>query len=282
MRKRHVLLIVTLLSFACGKGPTSPSSAPQWSSFPPQAPPGPPRTMRGGVWDTTNLPIAGAQVQVVAPTRGTVAVTDENGQFLMPWPFNGTVTVRASKEGFHSREYSTPEPGAPRYPVSLGFELEAIDSPIIVAGTYDMTFTAANECTQLPTVARQRVYRGQVGPNGRGRFSVMVFDIEPIDHAFFWAEVRGEPPQTLRVDVVTEPAANPAIGLVERIEPAMFLEITGSAELPLGARSAAAALDGTFAVCPSEVEVSYITPYRCPVQPTTCRSANHRLAWTRE
>jgi Carboxypeptidase regulatory-like domain len=125
MMRRHVLLIVTLLSLACGKEPTSPSSAQQWSSFPQQAPPGPPRTMRGEVWDTTNLPISGAQVQVVAPTRGTVAVTDENGQFLMPWPFTGTVTVRASKEGFHSREYSTPEPGAPRYPVSLGFELEA-------------------------------------------------------------------------------------------------------------------------------------------------------------
>ena len=134
--------------------------------LPTGVPTGPPLTMRGVVWDTTNLPISGAQVQVVAPSRGTVAVTDENGQFLMPWPFTGTVTVRASKEGFHAREISVPEPGAPRYPVSLGFELEAIDSPIIVAGMYNMTFTAANECTQLPTVARQRTYRAQVYPNG--------------------------------------------------------------------------------------------------------------------
>ena len=43
-----------------------------------------------------------------------------------------------------------------------------------------MTFTAANECTQLPTVARQRTYRAQVCPNGRGRFSATVFNIEPI------------------------------------------------------------------------------------------------------
>ena len=98
MMRRHVLLIVTLLSLACGTEPTSPSSAQQWSSFPPQAPPGPPRTMRGEVWDTTNLPISGAQVEVVAPTRGTVAVTDENGQFLMSWPFTGTVN-RADVEG---------------------------------------------------------------------------------------------------------------------------------------------------------------------------------------
>jgi hypothetical protein len=279
MMRRHALLIVTVLSLACGKEPTSPSSPSQRSSFPPQAPPGPPQTMRGEVWDTLNLPISGAHVQVVAPTRGTVAVTDENGQFLMPWPFTGTVTVRASKEGFHSREYSTPEPGAPRYPVSLGFELEAIDSPIIVAGIYDVTFTAANECTQLPAVARQRTYLASLGPNGRRRFSAMVFNIKPIDHAFFWAEVRGEPPRTLLVRVVTEPET---IGLVERINSDLFIEIIGTAELPIGARSAAAAFDGTFALCPAEVTVSYETPYRCPVPPTTCRSANHRFAWTRQ
>jgi hypothetical protein len=238
--------------------------------------------MRGEVWDTTNLPISGAQVQVVAPIRGSVAVTDGNGQFLLPWPFAGTVTVRASKEGFHAREYSVPEPGAPRYPVSLGFELEAIDSPIIVAGMYDMTFTAANECTQLPIVARQRTYRAQVYPNGRGRFSATVLNIEPIYNTVFHSEVRGEPPQTLRIHVVTDPSVNPAIGIVERIEPGIFFEATGSAELPLGARSAAAAFDGTFSLCPAEAAVSYETPYRCPVPPTTCRSANHRLAWMRQ
>jgi hypothetical protein len=274
--------MITLLSLACGKQPTSPSSSVQLPNGPPLPPGvqnGPPLTMRGVVWDTTNLPISGAQVQVVAPSRGTVAVTDGNGQFLLPWVFAGTVTVRASKEGFHAREYSVPEPGAPRYPVSLGFELEAIDAPIIVAGIYDITFTAASECTQLPAVARQRVYRAQVYPNGRGRFSAMVFNIEPIDHAFFWAEVRGEPPRTLRVRVVTEPET---IGLVERIDSDLFIEIIGTAELPIGARSAAAAFDGAFALCPAEVAVSYLTPYRCPVQPTTCRSANHRLAWVRQ
>ena len=156
-----------------------------------------------------------------------------------------------------------------------------IDAPVIVAGMYDMTFTAANECTQLPTVARQRVYRAQVYRNGLGRFSAMVFNIEPHYNTVFHSEVRGEPPQTLRVYVVTEPDANPAIGLVERIEPAIFFEVTGSAELPLGARSAAAAFDGTFALCPAEAIVSYDIAYRCPIQPVTCRSANHRVAWTR-
>jgi hypothetical protein len=80
---------------------------------------------------------------------------------------------------------------------------------------------------------------------------------------------------------VTEPY-DPGIGLVERIDSDMFLEVIGSAELPIGAQSAAAAFDGTFALCPAEAAVSYETPYRCPVQPTTCRSANHRLEWKRQ
>ena len=283
--RRHVLLIATLLSFACGSEPTSPSSSlqlPTGPPLPPGVPIGPPLTMHGEVWDTTNLPISGAQVQVAAPSRGPVVVTDGNGQFSMPWPFSGTVTVRVSKEGFHARERTVPEPGAPRYPVSLGFELEAIDAPVIVAGMYDVIFTAANECTQLPPVARQRTYRAQVYPNGRGRFSAMVLNIEPIYNTVFHSEVRGEPPQTLRVDVVTEPDANPAIGIVERIQSDLILEVIGSAELPIGAQTAATAFDGTFALCPAEAVVSYDTAYRCPVQPTTCRSANHRFAWTRD
>ena len=149
--KRHVPLVLALLCIACGDGPTSPTS----TSSTLEPPADPTSTMRGEVRDTTNLPISGAQVQVVAPSRGTVAVTDGNGQFVLPWPFSGTVTVRASKEGFHARERPVPEPGSPRRPVFLGFDLEAIDSPIVVAGMYQMTLTAANECTQLPNVARR-------------------------------------------------------------------------------------------------------------------------------
>jgi hypothetical protein len=68
MMRRHVLFIVTLLSVGCGNEPTSPNSPTQSPSFPRQAPPGAPLTMHGEVWDTTNLPISGAQVQVIAPT----------------------------------------------------------------------------------------------------------------------------------------------------------------------------------------------------------------------
>jgi hypothetical protein len=82
MMRRLVPLIVTLLSLACRNEPTLPSSSlqlPTGPAPPPGVPNGFPSTMRGEVWDTRNLPISGAQVQVVAPSRGPVAVTDGTG-----------------------------------------------------------------------------------------------------------------------------------------------------------------------------------------------------------
>jgi hypothetical protein len=149
---------------------------------------------------------------------------------------------------------------------------------------YRMTLTAANECTQLPNVARQRTYRSQVYPTSKvGWFTAALFDGDFPYSSFFSAEVRGEPLRTLRVHIVTEVDwANPVTSIVERIGPDMLLEFTGSADLPLGAPNAAAAFDGTFTVCPAEAAVSSETPYRCPIQPVTCQSANHRLAWMRQ
>ena len=269
--KSRVPLIVALLCGACGDAPTSPSTS-QGSIL--QPPAGPTSNMRGEVMDTTNTPIAGAQVQVLTgPRAGTVALTDENGQFVMPWTASDSATVRVSKDGFHPHQRPVPARVA-----GLRFDLEAIDTPIIVAGYYDMTLTAANECTQLPGVARQRTHRSQVYPDGGGgRFAVSVVDGDFPYSPVFRSEVRGAPPRTLRVQIASEPYAK---GLVERLGPEMFLEITGSVDLPLGAQSAAT-FEGTFAFCAAPASSNDV-PYRCPIQPVTCRSANHRLAWMRE
>jgi hypothetical protein len=164
--------------------------------------------------------------------------------------------------------------------------LETIDMPIVVGGNYRITLTAANECTQLPSVARRRTYSSQLYPTSRvGWFTAALFDGEFPYSSFFSSEVRGEPPRTLRVHIVIEPDwATPAevVGIVERIGPDTFLEVTGSADLPVGMQSAAAAFDGTFAVCAAEGRSADVALYPCPVHPVTCRSANHRLEWLRQ
>jgi hypothetical protein len=279
MIRRYLPLLGVVLSLACGNGPQAPA-APSVTFDSPAASAS---TMRGEVVDTTNLPVSGANVQVLAPGSSTSAVTDGNGQFVLPWPFSGTVTVRVSKEGFLARERPVPEPGSPRLPVFLRFDLEATDRPVVVAGNYQLTLTAANECTALPNAARQRTYRSQVYPTSRvGWFSVELSGGDFPYSSFVSAEVR-EPLRTLRLHLVTEVDwVNPTTTILERIGPDMLLEFTGSADLPLGADSAAAAFDGTLSVCPAEAAVPSQTPYRCPVPPLTCRSANHRLTLTRQ
>jgi hypothetical protein len=218
--RRHLPLIFALLFMACHDAPTSPSAILQPSA-------GPPFTMRGEVMDTTNLPISGAQVQVVTgPRAGAITETDEDGQFVLPWTLSATATVRVSKEGFHALERQVPAPGSPRF------------AGQIVNGDF---------------------------PYG----------------SLFFAEVRGRPTRTIRIQTGSGPYTNPAIGLVERLGPEMFLEVTGSSELQLGTLSATAAFDATFAFCAAEPGSPDVAAYRCPVPPTTCRSANHRLAWTR-
>ena len=200
--KGHLPLIVTLLSLACGSGPSSPTSP--GAAREPM--PDPAAVMRGEVRDTANLPISGARVQVIAPERGTVAITDGNGQFVRPWPFSGTATVLVSREGFHPQERRVSEPGAPRLPAFLAFDLEATDRPIVVAGTYRMTLNAANECIQLPTVARERSYRAQVYSTSRaGWFTAALFDGEFPYGSFFPSEVREDPIGVLRLHLITEP-----------------------------------------------------------------------------
>ena len=167
---------------------------------------------------------------------------------------------------------------------ALRFDLEAIDSPIVVAGWYQMTLTASNECTQLPNTARRRTCRAQVYPTSQvAWFTAALFDGDFPYSSSFASEVRGEPLRTLRLHIVTElDWGNPVTTVVERIGPDMLLEFTGSADLPLGAERATTAFDGTIAFCAAALASPDRATNVCPVQPVTCRSANHQLSWMRQ
>jgi hypothetical protein len=109
-------------------------------------------------------------------------------------------------------------------------------------------------------------------------FTAKVLDGDFPFSRYFGAKVGLETTRTLRVDLGAEYYSD---GLVERIGPEMLLEIIGMIDLPLGAQSAVAAFEGRFELCAAPASADQIT-YRCPVQPVTCRSANHRLARTRQ
>ena len=267
-----MLISIALLFVACGKAPTSPSTLRPPAS---QRPAGTAVTIRGEVIETTSFPIAGAEVQVVTgPSAGTKVLADRYGIFTIGLVAAGSETLRASKEGFQTSERSVSTSVS-----CLRFELPTIDMPVVITGTYDLTVTAANECTQLPNAARQRTYRAQLDPAGAGLFIVALLngDFPYGAGGNFGVKVRRESPRTLRFTFPNEYYSD---GLVERLGPEMLLEIIGSVDVPLGAGSAAVPFEGTFAFCAAAAYPDEI-PYRCHVQPVTCRSTNHRLTWMR-
>jgi hypothetical protein len=132
-----------------------------------QPPAGTAVTIRGEVIETTSFPIAGAEVQVVTgPSAGTKVLADRYGIFTIGL-VAGSETLRVSKEGFQTSEKSVSTSVT-----WLRFEMQTIDMPVVITGTYDLTVTAANECTQLPNAARQRTYRAQLNPASAGLFIV--------------------------------------------------------------------------------------------------------------
>jgi hypothetical protein len=267
----YMPLIIAWLCVACRDTPSSPSG-----SQPPvaQPPAGSVVSTTGQVGDTANLPISGAQLQLLSgPSAGTMVLTEPNGSFSITWTAAGKATLRASKEGFQASEKQVSE--STTY---LRFDLRPLDTPVVIAGIYDLTLTAANECTQLPNVARQRSHRTRVDPADVGVFTGEVLDGDFPYSDHFSARVRLETPRTLRVDLSSEYYSE---GLVERIGPEMLLEIIGTIDLPLGAQNGVAAFQGSFELCAAPASANQIT-YRCPRQPVTCRSANHHLAWTRQ
>ena len=103
---------------------------------------------------------------LTGPSAGTMVLTEPNGSFSIRWMAAGHETLRASKGGFQASERQ-----ASHSTTYLRFDLKPLDTPVVIAGLYDLTLTAANECAQLPNVARQRNHRVRVNPADVGMFT---------------------------------------------------------------------------------------------------------------
>src|SRR5262245_3184831 len=101
-----VLLAVALLLSGCGDTqlpvhPSPSSSAPTTPEF----------SVSGQVTDTAFRPLGGVTAQVIGgPRDGTVSMTNAEGRFSMPGTFAGSVTVRASKDGYVAATNTVPPP----------------------------------------------------------------------------------------------------------------------------------------------------------------------------
>ncbi len=148
---RLLATVVVMASLGAGCSPAAPGGA----SDP--VPTG--LSLFGKVVDNAGRLLWGARVEVVTGQgMGTSVVTNEVGRYQLPSTLGGTISVRASKDGYQSSTYTLDLPRSSPTDFILHFLGPSLD----VAGNYTVTFTAAATCTELPPEARVRTYQASI------------------------------------------------------------------------------------------------------------------------
>jgi Carboxypeptidase regulatory-like domain len=156
------VLITCCVIFAtgCGASPTAPDEA---GTF-----------LRFTVTDRVDRPLAGALVAVLdGPHAGTTKLTDDAGRFELTGTAVGTVTIRASRDGFQTRTQALSWDPRPFY--SDRFWLDTVEPSIgLDPGDYTLTIaidlaTASDPrgmpqapCAGFPVDLASRRYRATI------------------------------------------------------------------------------------------------------------------------
>ena len=155
-----------LFGAGCGRHPTPTS---------PDVPPAAEQThVRGVVTDKAGRPLAGALVGVLdGALAGTTQLTDDAGRFQLSGRATGTVSLRASRDGFHSSTQAVPwQSSTSIRAVDVQFWLDILEPPSgLEPGDYMLTIaidlaTATGHkgipqapCAGFPVDLASRTYR---------------------------------------------------------------------------------------------------------------------------
>jgi hypothetical protein len=209
--------------------------------------------------------VSGARIEAFdgLGTR-TSAVTNSSGYYELEVPSTGSITLRASKDGYSSLEHSVDLPRT----VGVNFVLDLDERAIVLSGDYQMTLAADAACVQLPVEARTRTYDALMSPVTpeyyQGTLRNGTF------RGAFIAQVAGRSARFFANDSETL--------IVERPAPSAFLVIdfvSGSA--PVDEPSVTVPMVGSFEYCADADSDTFL----CRVPRVTCRSSNHTLTLTR-
>jgi hypothetical protein len=157
-----VLSLVIVGLTGCGE--SSPRTSPIATGPSPVVAVSPPieggQAIAGTVYDSAYRPLSGARVELLdGPQAGLATTTDSIGSFGFFANIDDATRFRASKDGHVTREATIGPYCAPCKPNRwVHFVLNLVDSPVPLAGDYDLTFIADSTCANLPAELRTRRY----------------------------------------------------------------------------------------------------------------------------
>jgi hypothetical protein len=271
------LCATALMAAGCDDSPTSPTSGPISN--------GANTTLdgiRGQVRDTLGRPVDDARVEVAdGPLAGRHAVTGADGRFLFSAALTSVdvATLHVTKAGFSPA--SLRWAGRNDFFITL-LALNALD----LAGRYDITFTAASSCSQLPPPVRSRTFTGLMS-RGEDNFIAFTTQLSGPDlfpaYDRFWASVGHD---AARFSVYSLDAFKWWLEdqpIIERVGANGFLSFIGTAHAPVMTPPAAftAAFDGSISFCSMMTPPARDSfPPTCAA-PVECRSDRHQIRFTR-
>jgi Carboxypeptidase regulatory-like domain len=239
-------------------------------------------TIQGRVQDSLLRPIADARVTIVdGPLNGVSTTTNEEGRFALAASFRAAelTTVHIEKDGYWSATARWRPSG------EIWVALRALALPDL-EGQYTITFSAAAECSQLPSQVRSRTYFASISPrpDDRAYFTSTLTGAE-FQHGYntFFGAVGSN---AARFSVYSWDAFNWWLEdqpIIERLPSGGYVAWMGTAMAPLVSSTASivATLDGSVSYCavPREPTMTNYPPTCSAVE--ECKSDHHQLVLKR-
>jgi hypothetical protein len=266
-----VIVVVAVLISACAN-PSSPSSG----TF----------TLAGTVRDSSLSPLADAIIQVTSGTlAGQVTTSNALGQFHFADAASLTVPtiLVVLKAGY--------------LPATVQVERTDIvvtltTSRFPVEGDYTITFTAADECSMLPSSLRRRTYPSTIDIWRR-------FDVPPLGGVFaiqlsesdFFPElrtlslsIRGNTAKFFISSFEAEQRWLDDVPIYERLGATGYLSLHGRATTVMSVTDTAftTTFDGIMSHCPKSLDpLGPGYPPKCAAMAIECHSSRHQLTGSR-
>jgi hypothetical protein len=291
MDMRLLAGVVLVFALGCENGQSPVQPTPSASAAPQVATPLV-FSLSGSVQDSASRPIAGSRVEIIAGDRsGIFETTDANGRFRMPGTFTGTVTVRASKDGYKAESSTLPPTVpfprvlvAPPPPNNLNFSmslsLEPESPPVNIAGEYTLTITADRSCSALPDEARTRTYRAEILPGRRAT----AFQGRIRDARFISTSPCPGPPDSCIHNYFDIGMAGDFASLwtriLEQVSETLYVVVDGGLSAPFGPSGMSGPLNAQIMSCPVLPVWNYDF-WTCPAETgargVDCSSIHHQL-----
>jgi hypothetical protein len=286
-RVRVVRVVALLWLAGCNNSgahlpsPTAPS-APTSRPTPPANVP-----LVGCVRDTAFRLVGGARVEMVdGPQAGTSTTTNDACRFEFSGPFVGSVTLRATKDGYAAA--TTVADIFPCCGANVTIWMASLAPPVLIAGDYSLTFIADSACVDLPDEVRTRTYAATITPGVPSPY--MQFSVTLQGASFFrnynqfFVSVFG--------DYLTFELGGAIEGpyVVERLAPTTYVAFDGSAAGTVATSAGwtlSTSFDSSIDYCVKKSEESGTSYAGCRSIPdqtvahVRCISKNHRVILTR-